>query len=382
MPEAQTRRQLIASTFGRQVKPPETSDIDWNDLCERINDKQVIPFISSSLSYDAIFADLLQQFGDKPDAFVGNGLRIGASEVIAENWAAEIGYPLPDSSDLSRVAQYYCSTAKDNRKAKTDFLRFLKNMLLDYARSQGEKEATVEILREGLNELSYTELAKKELGYPKYPSHTSQKNPLDILAGLPLPVYVTTSHHNFLELALEAHDKQPVSQACFWDREILLDEDSEPYIPDVSRPLVYHFFGQERQPTTMVLSEDDYLEFLIKATRPVDAKRPLIPNMLLSALSQSSVIMIGYRLMDWDFRVLSRGVLQSESRKHMYNWIVQLSPDKQYQVDNVEDARKCLVKYLEPKQLYISWGQPEQFLSELERKWNVFWGLKPAREGE
>lgn len=291
MAELQTRRQLLSNAF-RQPKPAEADEIDWNDLCERIDDRQVIPFISGALIYDAIFSALIQQIRTSPDAVVGPGLHIRAGELIAENWAGELEYPLPDSYDLSRVAQYYCSTARDDRIAKTNFLRFLKNLLLSYAAGQGVDAARVEELRERCHELSFAELAALELGYPKYAppagepaAPAGEVDPLKILAGLPLPIYVTTGYHDFLEIALRQQGKEPVSQVCFWDRDLLTSEQSEPFTPSVARPLVYHLFGHEPHPTSLVLSEDDYLNFLVKITQAVDVSHLLILSLLISALS-------------------------------------------------------------------------------------------------
>jgi hypothetical protein len=56
-----------------------------------------------------------------------------------------------------------------------------------------------------------------------------------------------------------------------------------------------------------VLTEDDYLDFLVNISRQQD----LLPPRIQEVLTGASLLFIGYRLADWDFRVLFRGLVTS-----------------------------------------------------------------------
>ena len=58
----------------------------------------------------------------------------------------------------------------------------------------------------------------------------------------------------------------------------------------------------------MVLTEDDYLEFLVRMNR--DASEPLLPPVIRTAF-KDSLLFVGYSLSDWSFRVLFRGLIGS-----------------------------------------------------------------------
>jgi hypothetical protein len=60
-----------------------------------------------------------------------------------------------------------------------------------------------------------------------------------------------------------------------------------------------------------VLTEDDYLDFLVK----VSWDNTVIPPRIAEALTDSSLLLLGYHLQDWDFRVMFRGSDQPQARQ-------------------------------------------------------------------
>ena len=50
-----------------------------------------------------------------------------------------------------------------------------------------------------------------------------------------------------------------------WPRSVF-EEDPE-YKPDKDNPLVYHLFGRLDIPESLVLTEDDYFDFLVGVTK-------------------------------------------------------------------------------------------------------------------
>src|SRR5262249_58239051 len=87
--------------------------------------------------------------------------------------------------------------------------------------------------------------------------------------------------------------------------------DNEPeYRPSAERPLVYHLFGMFDEPDSLVLTEDDYFDFLIGVTNNKD----LIPISVRQALADTALLFLGYRLDDLSFRVLFRSIISQEGR--------------------------------------------------------------------
>ena len=175
--------------------------------------------------------------------------------------------------------------------------------------------------------------------------------PLNLLARIPLPVYVTTSFYGFMERALAEEGRQPVTHVCFWDGQVPNDAvrfyPDPNFKPDPTTPVVYHLFGYEEVPSSLLLSEDDYMEFLKSIARDrANTSRPIIPSYLRDHLSNSSLIMLGYRLPDWDFRMLFRGVIPLYIETQRYKSLaIQLDPRQQNGIADVSKAEQYLHTY-------------------------------------
>ena len=209
----------------------------------------------------------------------------------------------------------------------------------------------------------------QELDYPQFPE--GQENPLRLLARLPLPVYITTSFYDFLERALVAEGRQPFTQVCFWTRQVVNPDPQHVtdynFVPSEQQPLVYHLFGLEKYPATLVLSEADFLDFLLRITQDTDTQNPIIPIYLKGKLSASSLVLAGYRLRDWDFRVLYRIV--RDSPLHPFSMLVQIDPKQTSGITDSEEARKYLEEYFR-ESFKIQWSDPNDFVNQLWEEWN------------
>lgn len=261
---------------------------------------------------------------------------------VAQAWATDIQSPLPDheNADLARVAQYHAVHLQDVVEAKRQYLEAMKGYLVASARDDPLIDAAVveqfmDVTTRG--RVSLSSLAD-QLGYPRFPDIMS--NPLRLLAELPLPIYLTTSPHKFLEIELaKTGHKTPESALFYWHdglRFIPSVFELEPgYVPSVERPLVYHLFGDDQYPESLVLTEDDYLDYLVKlSTLSHEVKHADtvldIPACVTLALTGKALVLLGYRTSNWDFRVLFKGLIQAtgESRNKLTpkSICVQLEP--------------------------------------------------------
>lgn len=142
-------------------------------------------------------------------------------------------------------------------------------------------------------------------------------------------------------------------------------EDENDYEPSESRPLVFHLYGIDMYPASLVLTQDDYIDFLIHLSK----KRDTLPRQIISALTQSSLVLLGYELHEWEFIILFRGLIASWGRqRNKVNICLQppLAAGEQGILSEREnEVEEYLERYLDRDEFSIYWGGPDKFLAEL-----------------
>jgi hypothetical protein len=354
----------------------------WPELCRRIDAGDVIPIVSNAVFFDQIFdIDGDGILGVSPGAENPRGWSI--EEQLADAWAAEIGFPWQEQERprLARVALYNrVVKSADDRGAKASFLNWLKDALLILAEEDPDVDPdTGAEQRDEIEHSGFADIAV-ELGYPRAVS--GQPDALAQLARLKLPIYLTTSYFDFLERAIVANGRAPRTQICFWSGEPLryagdghrTDYD---FKPSVEQPLVYHLFGHEAYPGSLVLTEDDYLDFLAAIAQVAhQQQQPLLPGYLHQALTKSSLLLLGYRPHDWDFRILFRGLINStpSALRQMVNLAVQLDPTDQEWVVAAADIKRYLEDYFHKKErqlnFTVEYGTTGGFVAKLWEAWD------------
>jgi hypothetical protein len=322
-------------------------EFDWRTIIRRIKAGKCTPVIS----YQASSTHFTKQ------------------DQVVESWAKELEYPMADPDNLRRVAQYAAIISPDILSAKEKYLDFLKERLLNKAKDQpaAGQTAFLESLEDELYDLPFSTVATR-LGYPKYEDEL--ENPLRILAELPLPIYLTTHYCTFVEDALKAAGKEPRTEICFWHEDLEDDVESvfeaDPdYEPSEAEPLVYHVHGLDEYPSSLVLTEDDYLDFLVNISQDVEA----IPRRVAQALADSSLMLLGYQLQEWDFRVIFKGLITSKrAKRRLVSVTIQLTPEEQ-EMKDIAQAREYLVRYFAHFNFEIFWGDTQQFIQELWEQW-------------
>lgn len=188
------------------------------------------------------------------------------------------------------------------------------------------------------------------------------------LAGLPASVYVTTNFDPLLERALAANDRKPQQVLSRWryrSKPAGADEQPIPEEPSAKTPVVYHVFGAfgSKSDKDLVLTEDDYFDYLIDT-----AAGQLMPDTVGSALVDSSLLFLGFRLTDWHFRVLFRLMMSLGGKERLKDYChvaVQLDPDMQ-RMSDVDGAKAYLAAYFgKEANIDVYWGSSEDFLAAL-----------------
>jgi hypothetical protein len=285
---------------------------------------------------------------------------LGSRREIALGWAEKFGFPLdPNGRDsLPQVAQYLAIN-QDQLFVREELIHHLQRKIW---------ERYEDCLSSSLRTASLDELITA-VGVQC--SETQQADLFRVLAELPLPMYITTNPGELLEETLRLAGKDPVVEICRWNQ-LLIGQPSvfdqmPDYKPSPDKPLVYHLFGRLAEPDSVVLTEDDYFDFLMGVTKNND----LIPPVVRSALTNTALLFLGFDLDSWDFRVLFRSIMQREGqvlRRRFAHIAAQIDPEAG-RILEPEGARQYLEKYFGFEHISIYWGSVEDFAKELRSRW-------------
>ena len=97
--------------------------------------------------------------------------------------------------------------------------------------------------------------------------------------------------------------------------------------PTIAEPLVYKLHGTVDQSTTMVVTEDDVVDFLTC----VMLKSPPLPDPVRAIFANQTILFIGYGLKDWNIRVLLRSMRERRGLASMVgtaSFAVQRRPEE------------------------------------------------------
>jgi hypothetical protein len=130
-----------------------------------------------------------------------------------------------------------------------------------------------------------------------------------------------------------------------------------------------------------VLSEDDYFSYLINFIRYWSDD---VSSSVSQALTNASLLFLGFRMFRWDFRMIFHSLLSQGERRIRDRYphvAAQLSPAEDAFL-NPAAARRYLAKYyggqnLDEIKLGLYWGEATDFLTKL----NEEWANRNGREG-
>jgi hypothetical protein len=285
------------------------SEGDWASLISRIKVGQCTPFLGAGISSEKI--PLGSQIADE----------------LASNPLYD--YPLADKKDLIKVAQYIALT---------------------------------------IDASTPKELVAGIIARSSYPDFARPGEPHVSLAVLPLPLYITTNYDDFMYQALaRTPGRSPQLFINRWNdaatspgaRNLSRPQDDD-INATAERPAVYHFHGHKDHLETMVLTEDDYLDFLVRISRD----QSLIPPRVQQAIGGTSLLFIGYSLNDTNFRVIFRGLVEARRNIRKISVTVQIHPGEPKVV-------QYLTKYFDASGIRVYWGSAAQFVNELKQRWDA-----------
>jgi hypothetical protein len=334
------------------ASPSDPSAFDqWDAVVTLIEDRLCVPVLGPGL-VESVF---------------------GSTRDIARRWAERYEFPLAPHSrdDLSQVAQYL-----SYRKGKYFAISELRKHLVAHIRSKFREEL-VEIgsavgqdllecpVRPGLVDELMSHIGKNQMDRGKNEVHR-------LIARLPFTVLINANRDNLLREALRQEGKEPQVCLCTW---ITVNDQPKPYgptlpagyVPSIDRPLVFQVFGNMEYRESLVLTEDDYFDFLIAVTRNDSLKKASIPDVVSGALASSGLLLLGFQADDWDFRALFRGILRQPGSRlgAMYTRVaVQMSPIEGRIIDP-DRASQYLKSYFQKEEITTFWGAAEDFMKRI-----------------
>jgi hypothetical protein len=199
------------------------------------------------------------------------------------------------------------------------------------------------------------------------------------LARLRLPLYLTTNYDTLLEESLQAEGARHVSEVCRWNNDLLEDresifENSDSMDPTENQSIVFHLHGRVDVPESMVLTEDDYLDFLLNSAKDVAGKaearlsRTVLPYPLRKLIKNRPLLFIGYSLSDINFLVILRGLLRSvEPSGRVQRVAVHLDPAQHaFPGANFQQIKERVEKYFSwTLAVEVFWGTADDLVAEL-----------------
>lgn len=287
----------------------------------------------------------------------------GPRQLHARDWAETYNFPMANDrrDDLPQVAQYVAVQRKP-RQLRSDLADFYRARLV---------ERFPEVVG-GNGEMSLGDMA---LAVWKDRAPSEKDEPHRVLAALPCPIYVTAQATSLLAEALRDQGKEPVVDFCRWNPDLDPDQwpesplESDPdFVPTVDRPLVYHVLGTLDAPDSIVITEDEYFDFLAEVSR----NRELIPGVVREALADSSLLFVGFGLQDWDVRVLLRSLISRQAARRLEQYQHVAAQIDLEGVISPDAARRYIEKYFqrfrEPP-IDIFWSTVEDFTRQLATFW-------------
>lgn len=299
------------------------TDDDWAILAKRIANGKCTPFLGAGV----------------------HGGRLPTGARLSEQLADAYRFPVrSERHDLARVAQYIAVKTNDPMRPKS---------------------------------LVLESIHKADASNPV--DFTAPFQPHRLLAELSLPVYMTTNYDDVLTRALSRVDttnekgepakKRPREELCPWNRQIRKTPFATgDFAPTVAEPVVYHLHGHKRLEQSLVLTEDDYLDFLVNIWQG----ETVIPDRIRESLTSTSLLFLGYRMSDWNFRVIFRGLVKAmEDGLRVQSIAVQLRPEPDKddpQPELAEATLEWLSMYFDSEKVKVFWGTVDEFMRRLKQE--------------
>jgi hypothetical protein len=126
------------------------------------------------------------------------------------------------------------------------------------------------------------------------------------LARCPFKLILTTCHDNLFAEALSAENKSASRYSYHYKGEQRENRELDMRISS-DAPVIYHLFGTFDEPNSLVLTENDLLDFI----KHFISGNPALPNSLRSLLRNKTFLFLGFGIRYWYIRVLLKLLIRT-----------------------------------------------------------------------
>ncbi|ROZ63407.1 CHAT domain-containing protein [Ramlibacter sp. WS9] len=319
----------------------------WASIVGNLNARECTPVLGPSMA-EALF---------------------GSRRELAALWGEMYRYPMSGNQieDLPQVAQYLAVMRQGAFPRREFYLHVYRGLL----------ERHADLVPEEFKSLKEHEVLSRlgemvsQVGARLRAADASE--PHAVLASFKLPVYVTTDPSDLLVDALREQGARPRVRLLRWNK--FAEKKDDEYVeeaksismagPTEKFPIVVKLFGDLAEPRSLVMTEDQYFDYLTKATASAES----IPSAVRHRLTDSGLLFVGFQAEAWEFRVLFRSLLNlpgQDLRKDYEHFSVQIDPNS---ILDPGSARRYIEEYLQEKaKLKLYWGDVPTFVKELQRR--------------
>jgi hypothetical protein len=224
------------------------------------------------------------------------------SLVAGLQWGSCVLVLGPDIPAVPRAG----SALDDNRNSsiRDAFCRRLTGLLEDEGQKVGEQTlfAVAQQYEDSPATANLKTVAASFFRSPPYdpgPLHQA-------LSRLPFSLVLTTGHDDLFAKALRFEEKSPSRLWYHYKGEPRDNRDVEGK-PSPDAPAIYHLYGTFDEPRSLVLTENDLLDFMINVIRG----RPKLPDGLQSLLKNNIFLFVGFGIRYWYIRVLLKLLIKA-----------------------------------------------------------------------
>ena len=288
---------------------------DWDGLLESIEQECCIPQLGLAL-------DTVDEHGNR------RNLATALSRVLLTRLGmTEEEIPIEDPNTLRLVAQIF-----ENRKTPADLRTVVGNFYQQDAQTLPHRQDPV----------------------------------FESLAALPFPLFVTSRHDNTLEHFLRQQGKKPQvkSYSVMGNRTANLGD-----LGTVQEPLIYRLYGSFDDPSSLVLTENNLLKFLVTVAR----ENPGLPKDLQNLFQEKSLLFLGFGFGNYYLRILLHILELSQGLSQLYNsYALDQAPVPEAQGEIFKQRLKESVLFYEHGYKTLKWFHMrlDEFIQKLHRRWD------------
>jgi hypothetical protein len=335
----------------------------WKQLVNQINLGKCVPILGSGL---------LEPF-------------VGFSREVANHLAEAYGYPvgLSGREDLPQVAQFL-ETMIDDITTRVEILK-------EFYASLCRRWPELDLPPSDPRALGRDLLKMLTKVWRQYQSDRPFEPHRYLARMRSIRTIITTNPDDLLLEALRDAGRTPRVIPCCWDgsagNETAAAASLGGYLePTEDAPDVYRLFGHLSDLESIVVTEDDYFQFLTSVARrqvqKKDVRRDddLTDDLLRGTLASSALVFLGFRLTDWDFRSLFRVLIDQGGRNNRSRYThiaVQIDPEDGTHSEAVrarnfiERLFRELLSSRQSSKIAVYWGGVEDFIQDLDRQWQA-----------